>query len=141
MIVELPSRILTSLHEAAGNAAPLEACGLILGEKLQDGVAVTEVVITRNVTEGNPTLEFELDPAEHIRLLRDARERGIEILGVWHSHPVTAGRPSKRDMERSTERGWLWLISGCPDGAWHTNAFFASCTDPNHFLEAELDAR
>lgn len=55
----------------------------------------------------------ELDPAVHIRLLRELREAGgpERIVGHWHSHPNGRDEPSAKDAAMASDPGMLWLIS------------------------------
>lgn len=89
---------------------PLEACGLLLGR----GDAVLETWPARNVASGDRRRRFELDPREFIAADADARIRGLEILGVYHSHPDRTAQPSEADRE-AAQAGWSQLIVGRPD--------------------------
>jgi proteasome lid subunit RPN8/RPN11 len=53
---------------------------------------------------------FEIDPADHIRLLRASRGRGHDIVGCYHSHPNGRAEPSARDREYAFGDDFLWLI-------------------------------
>lgn len=47
---------------------------------------------------------FLIDPREQVRVEKDARARGLEVLGFYHSHPDHPARPSKYDREHA----WPW---------------------------------
>ncbi len=55
---------------------------------------------------------FEIDPAEHIRLLREMRGTDRAIIGCYHSHPNGMSEPSVRDGEGASEEGFIWLVCG-----------------------------
>jgi len=55
---------------------------------------------------------FTVDPDEHFRVLAEAERRGWAIGGVFHSHPASAAVPSRTDVARSLEPGWLHVIVG-----------------------------
>ena len=85
-----------------------------------DAKQVTEVVALKNLrhdlsraqellpvddpgreTERN---RFLIDPLDQLRVEKDARARGLEVLGYYHSHPDHPARPSKYDREHA----WPW---------------------------------
>ena len=71
------------------------------------------------VTEGSNLADasdrFELDPAALVGADRDARERGLELLGVWHSHPDRPAVPSRADLE-GVWSGWIQVLASVDDG-------------------------
>lgn len=80
---------------------PNEACGLLLG---RDDGRVVEVKPARNVLE-SPT-RYAVDPLEHLHALRDAEAKGLEVIGVYHSHVKTEAYPSATDIEAAEEAQW-----------------------------------
>lgn len=71
-----------------------ECCGLLAG---RDGV-ITHAFPTVNVA-ADPTKGYEIDPRETVQLMREFRERELEFLGIYHSHPNGKNEPSARDIE------------------------------------------
>jgi proteasome lid subunit RPN8/RPN11 len=96
---------LESLHAHARSAAPLEACGLLLGH----AGSIRAAISTKNVA-AHPERSFEIDPAALLREHREARGRGEAVIGHYHSHPNGSLEPSKTDAARALEDGQLWLI-------------------------------
>jgi proteasome lid subunit RPN8/RPN11 len=96
-------------------ALPRECCGLIEGRRNGGDISVYAVHAVRNAAAGAE--RFEIDSAEHIRLLRAARVRGNDIVGCYHSHPGAQAEPSPRDRVGAAEDGFLWLIAGSDTGA------------------------
>ncbi|MEZ5979104.1 MAG: M67 family metallopeptidase [Planctomycetota bacterium] len=93
-------------------ALPAEACGLMLGSTDDDGtVRVARVVPTRNAATTAREDRFEVHPEDYVRLDGEARELGLEIVGVWHSHPDSGARPSRTDRDGALP-GWSYLIVG-----------------------------
>ena len=52
---------------------------------------------------------FELDPLHLARVDRAARDVGLSVVGVWHSHPLAPAVPSARDRAAATP-GWCYAI-------------------------------
>ncbi|HLJ98099.1 MAG TPA: M67 family metallopeptidase [Gemmataceae bacterium] len=79
---------------------PNECCGLLAG-------LVDEGNIGR-VHQHYPLVNNAASPREYLandRTLfhahRDMRERGLQLLAIYHSHPVSDPVPSKTDLERN----------------------------------------
>ena len=114
MNIGIASTVLETLRTHARNEAPREACGVLLG----DATSVIEAIAARNVAP-NPERAFEIDPAVLLASHRDARGRGVQVTGWYHSHPGGVAHPSVTDAARAVEDGKLWLIvAGDAVTAW-----------------------
>ena len=78
---------------------PLEACGAFLGR----GSEVTRVAPLENRETETPRVRYAIDPRDLVRLDREARAEGIEIIGYFHSHPDHPARPSETDRQRAAD--------------------------------------
>lgn len=78
---------------------PEECCGFLLGKRRGEEVVVEVFKITRNVFEGDRRVRYTIDPVEYLEADRIASERGLEIVGVFHSHTFYGARPSLKDLE------------------------------------------
>lgn len=72
---------------------PVEACGLLSG---REGIAETCWPITNR--EESPTA-FTMDEAELDMVLEEIERSGEELVGMFHSHPTAAAKPSPFDKE------------------------------------------
>jgi proteasome lid subunit RPN8/RPN11 len=108
---EYPERVTATVIEhivaRAREAAPEECCGVLIGSR----AGVTEAVATRNIAE-TPTTRFLIDPKGHLDALRDARRRGLDVVGFYHSHPRSAALPSPTDLAEASYPGHLFLVVG-----------------------------
>lgn len=93
----------------ADKAAPLEACGLLLGTRTAEGWRVERIVPTANV-HAHPTRFFEIDPATLIAAHRAARSGGAQVLGCYHSHPSGRAWPSAADAAAAAGDRSVWAI-------------------------------
>jgi proteasome lid subunit RPN8/RPN11 len=105
MIVAIASGVAESLLDAAAAAAPVEACGLLLGQPDR----IVAAIAARNVA-ADPERGFEIDPALLLRTHREARGAGLQVIGHYHSHPNGVATPSRRDAAAALDNGQLWLI-------------------------------
>ncbi len=105
----LPLELQEQLAHVIELSYPFEACGLMLGRATADKVAVEQILHARNLNIGRLRDRYLLDPDDFLAADRVAREAGLEIVGIWHSHPDAPARPSSTDLERAWE-GYSYLI-------------------------------
>ncbi len=111
MKLRLKSADLKATEAHALEAFPRECCGLLLGHFRDDAIEATEVVKAENV-KGSP-VAFEADPEFVYRQYKRAEERGLELVGIYHSHPNLHAFVSARDHEiMQYWAGVAWLILG-----------------------------
>lgn len=96
-----------SILDHAQADAPNEACGLLLGR----GSAVMEIVRTRNV-DPTPRTGFVVAPDDLFLALNRAEMEDLELVGVYHSHPVGHPIPSERDIREAYYPDAAQLIVG-----------------------------
>jgi proteasome lid subunit RPN8/RPN11 len=80
--------------------APLEACGVFLGERADGDRRVTAVRRVPNVADA-PRMRYELDPETTLAAFDEAEATGRDVLGFYHSHPTGPSRPSATDREHA----------------------------------------
>lgn len=104
-------------HAAA--SLPHECCGLLIGKALH----VTLASPARNLRE-SPT-RFLVHPEDHFAAIRDADERGLSVVGAYHSHPSTAPEPSPTDLKESADPELIHVIVSLAGGTDHP--WLAAC--------------
>lgn len=94
----------------ARSERPDEACGLIAGKDLDDGITreVQKVYMLTNIDHTNE--HFSMNPKEQLAAVKDMRANGLVPLGNWHSHPETPARPSEEDIRLSFDSKASYLI-------------------------------
>lgn len=90
---------------------PNEACGLLAGKDADAsvGYAITNVA--------NSSRIYELAPREHLRADRDAEDRGLQLIGVYHSHTHTVAYPSPTDVQAAPDPAWHYVLVSLADEA------------------------
>ncbi len=107
--LQLPEAVRAQLRAAVRAGYPNETCGLLLGQ-MKEGIArVHEVLTARNLNRERPGDRYELDPRDLLRAEHRARLLGLEVMGIWHSHPDHPAEPSETDRAGAWE-GWSYLI-------------------------------
>jgi len=103
---------------------PREACALLLGGRTDRGHEVKRVTEVLNLS---PKVDaFELDPVTWRAVELEARAEGLEVVGVWHSHPRALAAPSPRDRA-GAQPGWSHAITSAAEPA-RTRSYY-SCAE------------
>jgi proteasome lid subunit RPN8/RPN11 len=89
---------------------PYEACGVLIGT-ITGSTAVVEKALPV-INAKRTRRSFELDPKEHYNAWNEAEKNGKEIVGVYHTHPVSSAVPSLWDRETMENEPSVWLIAG-----------------------------
>jgi len=108
-MLRLPQTLGESLNAFALQGYPRETCGLLLGVRMGDEHAVTEVRRARNLNVERAKDRYELDPDDFLAADREARAAGLDIVGIWHTHPDHPARPSVTDRDGAWSE-WSYLI-------------------------------
>lgn len=90
----------------AYDGLPDEACGLLGGDPETARIGV--FYPCRNAAESGRV--YTVDPRDHLRADRDAEARGLEIVGVMHSHTHTEAYPSPTDVAQAPDPAWHYVI-------------------------------
>ena len=104
--LSMSASVLEQIGEHAISCYPEEACGLLVGTSA-----------TNTVLEFNPCTNiahsarvYTLDPGQHLRIERNAEHRGLEVIGVMHSHTHTEAYPSATDVAQAPDPAWHYMI-------------------------------
>jgi proteasome lid subunit RPN8/RPN11 len=90
---------------------PNECCGVLLGHMEEEGNAVIDVVPTQNTRSDSAHNRYQIAPQELIRIQQQARHRGLDVVGFYHSHPDHPAEWSKTDLEEAHWIGCSYVIT------------------------------
>ena len=77
-----------------------------------------------NTRTDSPHNRYHIDPRELVRIQREGRERGEDIIGFYHSHPDHPARWSQTDLAEAHWFGCSYVITSVEKGkAAVTNSF------------------
>ena len=103
-MLRLPEHAYLEMIGLALDGYPLEVCGLLAGR----GDRVDVFYPCRNAAQSAKV--YEVDGRDFLKADRDAESRGIELLGVMHSHTHTDASPSPTDIDQAPDPGWHYVI-------------------------------
>jgi [CysO sulfur-carrier protein]-S-L-cysteine hydrolase len=93
--VRVRKEVMARMQQEAHRVPGEECCGLLAG---RDGV-ISQMFPAANALASSTA--YEIAPQELFCALREMRAVGLELLGIYHSHPASENRPSARDIERA----------------------------------------
>jgi proteasome lid subunit RPN8/RPN11 len=105
---------------------PHECCGVLLGQMDEDqGVrSVSSIARAGNTRTDSAHNRYNIDPKDLIRIQREGRERGEDIIGFYHSHPDHPAQWSSTDLAEAHWFGCSYVITSVEKGkAVLTNSF------------------
>ncbi len=140
-MLKLHQNDLDALRRQAEAAYPHECCGVLLGTRADDAREVRKVVACRNARTDSSHNRYSIDPVELIRIQKDARASGLEIVGIYHSHPDHPAQWSATDLHDACWIGYSYVITSVEHGnATAINSFFLSGTteEDKAFVAEEL---
>jgi proteasome lid subunit RPN8/RPN11 len=113
-----------ALRQHGEETYPHECCGVLLGQMDGDERVVTSVARAGNTRTDSPHNRYNIDPKDLIRIQREGRERGEDIVGFYHSHPDHPARWSQTDLAEAHWFGCSYVITSVVKGkAAITNSF------------------
>ncbi len=110
-MLRLPRPLYMEMVAHCLEGLPDEACGLLVGSYGGDEVA--HLFVTPNAA--GSAMVYEIDPKEMLRVDREARALGADIMGVFHSHTHTDAYPSPTDVAQATDPAWHYVLVSLRD--------------------------
>lgn len=108
---------------------PLEACGLLAGR----GVRVESVLEVTNQAQ-SPT-RYVMDPIEQLNAFEEIESQGLDLLGIFHSHPAGPEIVSPTDIAQAAY-AVVYVILSRVDNGWRARGFWI---ENGGFKEVDLE--
>lgn len=108
-MIRIKREIVDQLVAYSRELLPNEACGYLAGN---NRIATTLYELTN--TDHSPE-HFTLDPMEQFKAIKSARNAGLEIIAMFHSHPETLARPSLEDIRLAYDPMISYVIVSLQD--------------------------
>jgi proteasome lid subunit RPN8/RPN11 len=138
-MIQLSQSAYASLRQHGEETYPHECCGVLLGHFDDNGSepvfgsvlkTVSRIARCGNTRADSPQNRYNIDPRELIRIQREGRERGEDIVGFYHSHPDHPAQWSSTDLAEAHWFGCSYVITSVEKGkAALTNSFELTGTD------------
>ena len=134
-MLEIDAALLADIHRHGEEAYPEEGAGLLLGSAEGERKRVKKLVALTNAREDSARHNRYLLTAEDFMRAEDEAARdGLDIIGVFHSHPDHPNHPSDYDLEWAMP--WLsYLITSVQVGQSLESRSWKLSYDRSHFVE------
>jgi proteasome lid subunit RPN8/RPN11 len=122
-MIEIAQDPWTTMVRHAESAYPNECCGAMLGRTVDGKRFVTEAVPLENAFAGEQAERYELRGEDLLAADKAARDRGLDLLGIFHSHPDCDAYFSETDLKNSCP--WFsFVVLSIKSGKFdHANSF------------------
>jgi proteasome lid subunit RPN8/RPN11 len=129
-VLRVPRAVYESLRAHGEETYPHECCGALLGNAIQGGSwSIVAAVRAGNTRTDSAHNRYSIAPVELVRIQREARAKGLEIAGFYHSHPDHPAQWSTTDLAEAHWLGCSYVITEVAQGkAAVTNSFLLDGT-------------
>jgi proteasome lid subunit RPN8/RPN11 len=142
-MLKLTQATYAALRRHGEETYPHECCGVLLGRIDDDGArVVTSTARCGNTRTDSPHNRYHIDDRDQIRIQREGRERGEDIIGYYHSHPDHPARWSQTDLAEAHWPGYSYVITSIEKGkAAITNSFELTSSDEmvKQFVDEKIE--
>jgi proteasome lid subunit RPN8/RPN11 len=144
-MLKIKAKDYDSIRQHGEETYPHECCGVLLGRFDDDGArVVTSTARCGNTRIDSPRNRYNIDPRELVRVQREGRDRGEDIVGFYHSHPDHPARWSSTDLAEAHWLGCSYVITAVENGkAAGTNSFELAGSDETDkkLADEKIDVR
>lgn len=100
-----------------GSHAPLESCGLLAGRDSK----VEKIFYVQN--QAQSPVRYVMDPIEQLNAFEWIDSNGLDLLGIFHSHPTGPETVSPTDIAQAAY-AVTYVILARVDGEWRARGFW-----------------
>ena len=132
--------VLDQIRDHGADAYPEEGCGFLLGTVTEDGTnRVTAIRRAANRQSEWRTRRYQLTADDYREADAAAQEQGLDVVGIYHSHPDHPARPSETDLEEATFPGYTYAIVSVQDGTPADLTAWSLAPDRSEFREENIN--
>ena len=134
--------VLDTIRQHGADAYPEEGCGFLLGTVTDDGQnRVRALHRATNRRAENRERRYELTADDYRAADAAAQEQGLDVVGIYHSHPDHPAEPSETDLEEATFPGYTYVIVSVHDGVPQDLTAWTLAPDRSEFWREEIPTR
>jgi len=123
-MLKLNEQVYDAIRRHGEETYPHECCGVLLGQSAEGVNSVEDAVRAGNTRTDSAHNRYHISPQELVKIQRQGRERGLDIVGFYHSHPDHPAQWSPTDFAEAHWLGCSYVITAVEKGAARqTNSF------------------
>jgi proteasome lid subunit RPN8/RPN11 len=139
-MLRIDPQCLAEIMEDAARSYPEEGCGLLLGRDLgEDRLAQRLFKVENQWEDGSKRRRFKITAEDFLAAETLAAELGLEVIGVYHSHPDHPPAPSAYDLGQAWPH-YSYVIAGVEGGRPAGVASWRLAADRSEMAAEPLDA-
>lgn len=124
--LQFNAEALAGMTQDATRSFPHECCGFLLGQDSPSHREIEEILEVDNRVEVNAERRFSISPRDYMKAERRALAAGLQLIGVYHSHPSHPAVPSIHDLRVALPTFSYAIVSVYADGlasirSWQLN--------------------
>jgi proteasome lid subunit RPN8/RPN11 len=128
-MLRLNEQVYHAIRRHGEETYPHECCGVLLGRSIGNANEVEDAVRAGNTCTDSAHNRYNIAPQELVKIQRQGRERGLDIVGFYHSHPDHPAQWSKTDFAEAHWLGCSYVITAVEKSvAKATNSFLLTGT-------------
>ena len=141
MSLVVTQEILARIHGNGEQAYPEEGAGLLVGVRMgEEKRVVTLLPLTNTREDASRHNRYLLDPQDYLKGEMEAARLGLDVLGVFHSHPDHPNQPSEFDREWAMP--WFsYVITSIQQGKAVVSRSWLLAEDRSTFLEETIEVK
>lgn len=125
------------IEKHGGETYPDECCGILLGSDSNGMRRILDIAPLENHQVENRKRRFFVTPKQYLEAEHTASEKGMELLGFYHSHPNHPAIPSEFDREHALP--WFtYIILSVAEGKPTVMTSWVLSDSRDRFLERHM---
>ncbi len=118
-MLEIQKSLLEEIYQHAIDTYPDECCGIMAGVIQAENRIVKKVFQAENLNKERSHDRYEMNEKDFLRADRQAAKLGMDIVGIYHSHPDHPSKASETDRQKAHE-GYSYLIVAIHDRKFYS---------------------
>ncbi len=132
--LSIPKELLRRIHQSGEEAYPEEGAGFLLGVEGR----VADILALPNAREATArNNRYLITPEDYLRAEVTAEQRGLSLIGVFHSHPDHPNCPSEFDRDWA-QPFFSYVITSVQSGKAEQSRSWRLAEDRSQFVEEEI---
>lgn len=136
-MIEIEQKAWQRMVLHAERTYPNECCGAMLGHSAAEKKVVTEAVILENAWNGAQGDRYQVRPEDLLAAEKAARTQGLDLIGIFHSHPDADAYFSETDLKNSCP-WYSFVVLSVQNGRFDHASSFLPDPDQTNAEKEEL---
>jgi proteasome lid subunit RPN8/RPN11 len=137
-MLKIKKQHIEEIKRQAKEGYPYEVCGFLIGKMdySSNTREVLEVIQVENQNKERANDRFDISPKDYMKVEQYADSKGLQIVGIYHSHPDHPDRPSQTDLQFALE-DLSYIIFSVQNG--EPVSYKSWYLEDNKFVQEEVD--